>query len=102
MNAEALLFAARLFQSLTKGAAQRIHGLMQGWRELSMIDVSFANILLSPTVSTESRGHPRTELDLHTSFLDCPSAPVSASTSPAHNCVEDRVVASAVKVNQPS
>ncbi|MED6269015.1 hypothetical protein CHARACLAT_028675 [Characodon lateralis] len=36
---------------------------------MSMIDVSLANILLSPTTSTESSGQPRTELVLLTSMF---------------------------------
>ena len=65
---EALLLAARVFQSLTEGAAQRIHGLMQGVAGVVHDGCQLSNILLSPTISTESRGHPRTELDYRTSL----------------------------------
>ena len=53
-----------------------------------MMDVSFANMLLSPTVyRVQGTSHDRARL-LH-QFADFPSVPVSASTPPADNCVEE-------------
>ena len=68
----------------------------RGWRELSRgwirrrkENVSKADVLLSPNISTESRGHPRTELDLRTSLPIFLLSFSGAYTSPADNCVED-------------
>ena len=54
--------------SLTERAALRTHGLMQGVAGVVHDGCQLCQHLLSPTVATEPRGHPRTELDIRTSF----------------------------------
>ncbi|TWW56197.1 Activity-dependent neuroprotector homeobox protein [Takifugu flavidus] len=59
----------------------------RGWDVLFNMDDSLAIILPFPTTSTESRGHPRTELALLTS--PSPPVPVRDATGPADYPIKD-------------
>ena len=84
-----LPYAAMVFQSLTEGAAQRTHSLMQGVTRVVHYGCqlcqhsALAYCLHRVQRTSQDRARPPYQ------FVDFPSVPMGASTSPGDHCVEE-------------